>query len=384
MVRPRRLLPLVLICAAAGGLLLGGQLWLRHGGGAAEPLPEWEDSFAGEAFSPQATAQQLNEESERVVAEVAGTFPQSPAALNVLARWKYVSGDLEKAVQVWQQCLDMDPNFSEPLYALGAIAIKAEEYERAIELLGRLRQLNSSDVRVPVLLAEALLKSGRVEDARVLLEQHVRTQPTSAEAMAMLGQVYLQLRDYEKAVESYGTALRAVPEMRSARYGLGQAYARMGEKEKAREAMEIFRAQAQAELQDESHDVKTFRDLDSRRTLAAQAHDDAAKVYRDHGSAAKAEELWRKAAFLDPQNTAYRGQLLTLYEQTGQYPKALQVGRQLVKLHPGDVDHWLNVGALSARLDRPAEALAAVERAIALEPDNPRCREAYELVHQSR
>lgn len=355
-------------------------LWLRQG---AAPVPDWEDSFAGEAFAPQATARQLNAEAERVALALVERYPENAAALNVLARWKYVSGDSDAGVKLWHQCLEIDPNFSEPLFALGVIAIEGDQYERAIQLLERLRLLDGSDVRVPVLLGEALLKASRIEESQEVLEQHVRTQPTSAEAMVALGQVYLQLQQYEKAIECYQTALGAAPDMRSAHYGLGQAYARLGEKEKARQAMKAFQAQAKNHLQNESQKAKNFLDHESSRTAAAQTHDDAAKVYHQEGDLAQAELLWRKAVYLAPKNTDYWGRLLSLYEQTGQYHKALQVGRQLVKIRPRNVDDWLNVATLSAHVERPEEALAAVERAIALAPDNPRCREAYELVNRT-
>lgn len=383
LVRPRLLLVLAAACAIVVVLVGGWQLWVRQLASGSPPVPDWTDSFAGAAFSPDATAQQLNAEAERVAEELLATFPDNPSALNVLARWKYVSGDLDSAVELWHECLALDPNFNEALYALGVIAIEEDEYEQAIELFERLRLTGTTDLRVPVLLAEALLKTGRVEESRAVLEEHVRTQPTSAEALVTLGQVHLHLREYDKAIEHYQTALRAVPELRTAHYGLGQAYMRLGEQEKAQQAMQAFEALAEDHLQNESRKAKDFLDRESAIAAAAQTHDDAARVYHQQGRLAEAEELWRKAVYLAPENIDYWTRLLALYEQTGRYRKALQVGRQLVEACPEDVDHWLNLAALSARVEQPEEALMALERAIALDPDDPRCREAYELVNRT-
>jgi cytochrome c-type biogenesis protein CcmH/NrfG len=49
-------------------------------------------------------------------------------------------------------------------------------------------------------------------------------------------------------------------------------------------------------------------------------------------------------------------------------------------LEPKRADHWLNVAVLNGRLARRDAALAAIEQAIALEPDNPKYREARDTI----
>jgi tetratricopeptide (TPR) repeat protein len=349
-----------------------------------EPLPKWEVSFTGPAFAPDATAQQLNAEAEREVSELIEAFPNSAAALNVFARWNYASGNADKAIEAWQRCLTLNPDFREPLYALGTIALDADEHKKAVRLLGRLRRLDQTDVRVPALLAEALLESGKVMKARALLEKHVGEQQTTAESMSMLGQVYLRLREYERAIRCFETAAEAAPEMKSAHYGLGQAYARSGQSEKAQEALQAFRRCSQRDLREESEKAKRFRDTETSRLAVAQALGNAGRVYRNHGETGKAEELFRKAITLDPRGRDVWDQLLTLLEETGRYREALQVAERLVEMNPRDVDCWLNAAVLNAHLQRGERALAALEKATELDPNNPRCRKARQLIAQGQ
>lgn len=379
--RPRpAVLTLLCLGLPIAALLVGWQTLTAPSAERLEPLPKWDDSFSGPAFAPNPTAQQLNAEAEREVSELIETFPSSAAALNVVARWKYASGNAAEAIEVWRRCLKVNPDFREPLYALGTIALDADDHERAVRLLGRLRRLDQTDVRVPALLAEALLESGKVREAQTRLEKHVGQQQTTAESMSMLGRVYLQLREYERAIRCFETAAEAAPEMKSAHYGLGQAYARSGQSEKAREAMQAFRRCSQRDLKEESEKAKRFRDTETSRLAVAQALGNAGRVYRNHGETGKAEELFRKAIALDPRGRDAWDQLLTLLEETGRYREALQVAERVVEMNPRDVDCWLNAAVLNAHLERGERALAALEKAIELDPNNPRCRQARQLI----
>ena len=89
-----------------------------------------------------------------------------------------------------------------------------------------------------------------------------------------------------------------------------------------------------------------------------------------------------KAAHLDLTNARSRNQLLGLYERQGRNREALRTGEELIGIEPENGNYWLIVGELNRRLGRKVQARDAVERALRIDPDNPRYHEVYQLVQE--
>jgi Tfp pilus assembly protein PilF len=105
----------------------------------------------------------------------------------------------------------------------------------------------------------------------------------------------------------------ASPADQRAHYGLATVYARLDEPEKSRRQMEEFRRLSAAGRGAELTRIRTSGDPLSPRDAALQAHVESGRVYLRHGNAEKAEDLWRKAAALDPKNVDCRTELADLW-----------------------------------------------------------------------
>jgi Flp pilus assembly protein TadD len=82
-----------------------------------------------------------------------------------------------------------------------------------------------------------------------------------------------------------------------------------------------------------------------------------------------AEKLWRRAAEVDPANTASRFQLVMLLQGAGRNQEALQVCQEMVRAEPTNGFHYLGLGNLHARLNQPVAAETAYRKALELVPD---------------
>jgi cellulose synthase operon protein C len=349
-----------------------------------EPLVSVDDLFPRPGFIADATIGELQDEASRVIDQLMARYPESPEALGVLARKYYVLRDWDRAVEVWEQCLEHDPLFAEALFGMGRVALEQQEYEKAAYLLQRARQRVPENPMGPLYVAEALLKSGKAEEAMIILEDHLRSPYATVEALSSLGQVYLQLEQYEKAQENFEAALQFKPDLKPALYGLVRVHAFEGNHERAEHYMKRFQAVSETDRELHVQSLRTLVDRETALQIVAARHHDVAQVYESFGDVKKAEQMWRKAAALNPEHLESRTRLLALYDRNSRYHEALAVGRELVERDPNNVDYWLDVGVLNSRLNRPEEAIAAVQQAIKLEPDNPRCRDAYERIQQLR
>ena len=72
----------------------------------------------------------------------------------------------------------------------------------------------------------------------------------------------------------------------------------------------------------------------------------------------------------------------TFSKPTRRLEDAIEISRQICELEPQNPDHWLNLGLLNVRLERVGPAQEAIERAMQIAPDNPKVRQAYDLVRE--
>ncbi len=341
-------------------------------------------AFACPDFVSTATIAELEAQAKRVVDQLVAAYPDRAQALNVSAMKHAGFGDWDQAVQVWRRCLELDPRFTEALLGKGRVALQQDEYEQDIQVLRRALQLVPEEPLVSLGLAEALMKSGSSEEALQVLEDHVESPRATVEAHSKLGQVHFQLEQYEPARKHFEIAVQSKPELRAAWYGLARLHAVEGDQERAEQCLERFQALAEREREADVQEIRETTDRAHVSWYVAFLHNAVAEVYDSGGDLRKAEKIWCKAAALDPQDLESRTRLLALYRRSARYGQALALGRQLVELAPENVNYWLELGRINARLHRREQAAAAVRRAIELDPNHPKVREIDEFLQYLR
>ncbi len=381
--------------AAAVALAAGAVVWAAIAivrlGGAPPPTPAGGDEesadsvpvFSGPAYSPQATVADLKQASLQIANELAADYPDSPDAWNVTAQLQFHLGNTPEAVNLWQRCLTANPKLGDAQYGLGYIAHLEGDNAKAVERFRAALAVSPLDRRIPLLLAESLTRLGKPEEAVPLLAELLKSGQSTLYGLVSLGQIYLDMREYDKARAVFERAVQLDPASREAQFGLGTAWARLGDTEKSRQAMSAFQALVANRRAESAARVMGFDDLAKGREVAVLIHNEAAKVYLAHGNLQKAEGAWCKTSALDRKNIPCRMELVAIYERTGRDRAALRVSEELRDLEPERADHWLNVGVLNVRLGRRDAALAAVDKAIAMEPDNPKHRQAREVIRSA-
>jgi len=208
------------------------------------------------------------------------------------------------------------------------------------------------------------------EEAVAELEQDVQASPRAHESYYLLGQLHVQLNDYDNAIASYRSALEIAPDSTRACYGLAMAYARLGQQETAQRQMERFRKLKAKDVQHDKDRRSDYDDMKSSRRRAAATYTAAGTIYYGHGHLHKAEKLWRRAARLDLKNVVCRAALATVYQRGNRVEEALEVCEQLQELEPKNPIRYLNTGVLNARLKRFDAAERAFDRVCELAPQH--------------
>ncbi len=389
-----------LLGVAVGAVLLAGVLLVARSWFVARrtvepgPRPQGEAASAGRQLAPfaaddpafrpiEASSPELIEEAIADARRLADRYPDDPASIDGSARLQHHFGNSAEAVAAWERCLELDTGFVAAYQGIGSAALSREQFDRAAWCFRKVMELDPNSPRAPIDLAYALMGQGKLDDVVAVLEKATQAGLRSMPAFLLLGQAHQQRKEYEKAKTCFERAVQIAPEYPSAHYGLAMACARLGQREAARNHREQFRKLEAADREGRTRaDAVRLEDQLSTRERLARAYADAGRNCARHGDEPEAEKLWRRAAALDGKNVACREALAALYEGSGREEESLHVCRELVQIDPNNGDYALNVGLLSARLGRFAAARSAVERAIELDPQNRRYREAYQLIRR--
>jgi len=158
--------------------------------------------------------------------------------------WSESRGEsLLRAVELAEKAQGLDD--SDPwIHALwGAIYLRQGRYDQAIAEGEKSVALGPNQAFPHLLLGTYLYHIGRYKEALPLVRKAMRLDPYYPSVyLELLGQVYLSLEAYEKAVEAFRVLVVREPHGIVGHVGLAIAYIRLGHKEQARsEVAEVLR-----------------------------------------------------------------------------------------------------------------------------------------------
>lgn len=306
--RPTWVLALAaVVCAGIAGLF-----WLKSLSGPDEKSQKTEphsDSMAGPGSSVLTQEEKiaaLKREEMQLAQQLLRDFPRSDATLAFVGSVYGQHGNNTEAVKFLNKALELNPNRPDVYNALGWVAFTKGVYEEAITHWRRALEI---DAKLPGLrssIAFSLMALGRHMEAIEQLENDVQIFPKLVYSHFLLGQAYLQQKDYMNAKKHYEAAVELDQNYVNAYYGLFTACARLNQQAKAREYMAVFKKLKAEEMKVQKARDGAYDDLLAVRQTVAENLINAAWIYQAQGQPDRAEELLEKAITLDPGNAKYK------------------------------------------------------------------------------
>jgi tetratricopeptide (TPR) repeat protein len=301
----------------------------------------------------------LNEPEKAIKAfEKFQSFSKSDAGYREIAKYYERTDNLEKAIEYLNKGLEIQPDSPESLVSLGDIYTRLNRNKDAIPIYRKL--LSASNNSVPILkrLAAALYETGAYKEAiDVLKELETKVRPDRASHL-LQGRAYLEQHRYPEAIKALQMVLNRIPDDIEASFYLGRAFEESG---KYQEAAKSY-ASLLKNTEDTSPEAKTNRTV-IRQRLAA--------VYMELGEYEKSIALYEEMAKSDP---AVNQQLINAFRVSGQFDKAILLGKPLFEKNPNDIQ----LGVLYARtLVDAGKSKAGTEILINLLKSHPESVDIY-------
>ena len=214
-----------------------------------------------------------------------------------------------------RQVLARQPRNPEAHYVLALSAMFQKRHAEALAPVEKAISLDPRDARYPFLHAMCLAGAGRVDEAVAAYRRALGLRPAYFEAWANLASLLETHQRFAQAEEAYGRALALKPGAAPVLNGLGMCLLARGELERAADAFS--------------------------RAVAA-----------------------------DPAFPTARNNLGNTLGKLKQVDAAIAHLQEAVRLRPDFAVAWVNLGEQCYVAGRDAEAVAAIDRALALDPAN--------------
>jgi len=304
-----------------------------------------------------------------VVDNLLRRFPHSSDALNVVAQLYNRLDNTKGAIRCWQRCIQLESGIG-PSYhaAIGSVEFENGRFDSASEHFRMAVEQDPAATVYQVQLAEALVNQGKLEEAVEVLENNLKARQGSVPTSVLLGQTYLQLRQYDKARQHLEMGVKRGADYTNVYYGLATACAKLGDQEKSKEYLKKFKELQAEKAQRHREALKTSDDVAKIRETVAATYANAAQVYVAHGDVQTGEAFLLRAKQLSPEGAECRIDLAWLYEQQGRTDEALKTLAEVSERASGNLSAQMSIASAYSRLKRFDEAEDAYRKAIELTP----------------
>jgi tetratricopeptide (TPR) repeat protein len=264
----------------------------------------------------------------------------------------------EKAVPYYAQVLAMDADHKDAKLNLAKVYLTEAEFEKAQTLFEEIVAQDPMDEEFysNIILAIQDVLTWRGPDLKIenirqgFLERYVelaRRHPNSAGSFFNLGNLYSQTGDFQRAAESFQTALKQDSRNTQILYNLANTYDELGDDQRA---------------------VETYRQVIQLDPGFEKAHLNLGVAYTRLGQIAEARESFEKAIVLNSKDANAYYNLGYIQEMSAQFPAALNSYQEAIKLDPAHTEAYYNMGNVLVVLKDMNAARASYESAVSLNP----------------
>ena len=331
-----------------------------------QPRPVTAIELAAEKAKPEIAP--LLREINTVALDVIEAYPESPEALDVMARLDYRFGESQEAINYWTLAIELNPQFCPAHHSIGLLYLEIGEHAKAAGYFRKALELEPGSPAFSVDLAQALLASGQAEEGIEILKANLKLHPKAVATLAMLGHGYLQIRDYATAKQYFLQVIEMAPDYTNAYDGLTRACANLKEDELAKQYADKLKQLKAQDSETHRSSLKAFDDVENVKSVMSEIYTAAANVHLHHDLPQPAEAYLKRALELTPTCIPANEVLTWLYQIQGRKEDAVRALQALLKAAPDRAAVHVTCAELCAEMGWDDDAEVSYRKAMDLTP----------------
>jgi tetratricopeptide (TPR) repeat protein len=312
--------------------------------------------------------------------------PDNAVARFQLGRAHSAMGEFEQARQHFQKAIELRPDYVLARLALAQLQVTRGEFEAALKTAESVLTIDQGNVNARLIESAALMGQKKFTDSRVILDQMVKTAPSSPDVLFQLGVVNLAEGKHKEAEDAFRRAyqlnpansrgLMGVVETNMAQNKPDAALALLQqESDKAPNRTDLLLALGNTAVRAGKFDfaVQTYQKmipaLEKNSKQLGDAYLRIGETYRRKNDLNSAVQALQKARETLPQNIIVLSTLALTLDGAGRRGEAKQVYEATLKLQPDNAVVLNNLAFLLAETGGDLDdALTKAQRAKQLMP----------------
>ena len=268
----------------------------------------------------------------------------------------------DKAVSVYQRIIEEGESTDMAKTRLVNLYLKIDENDKALDLLRELRTVLPESFNVDITITRILLNQEKYDEAVMILEDVLQTNPALTVMRYLLGMAYFRKKDLEKAVEQ----LEMIP-------AESNLY----------EDTIFLRVKILSEAEDQAGAIELLeKQIAEPSTSKPSFYILLASLYREREEAEQGKEVYVQALQLYPQDAELLYNYGIFLEKIGEQENAMSTMQAVLVLEPDNGPALNYVGYTWADKGVNFEkALEYIKKAVELMPDDGYVRDSLGWVH---
>jgi len=262
----------------------------------------------------------------------------------------FEAGDFAAAKSEFECALALDEKSADALYFLGRISAAQNDASKAARQFHDALSLRPRFQSALEAVTDSLMRAARIDDARALLFDVIKDDPSWPSPLILLGLVCQQQGEFKDAIDCFERARALAPDSIDVLLPLMRALERDGQRQRANEVS---------------------RQLQSIPASIAAIEEEIIRMHLARGETDDALRAAERAVAKHPQAAQLHHLYGTLLQRAARLEDAARAYAQAILVEPSNIESRLALAAVEAGLLRYDAATATIREAVRLKPQTP-------------
>jgi tetratricopeptide (TPR) repeat protein len=320
-------------------------------------------------------------EAASLLSQAIRIAPMEPVLHNSLGSVQFRQGDAAAAEACYRQAVQLRPDYVEAHYNHGLMLRELGRTDDALAAQRRALALKPDYADALAQAGALLTDKGEYAEAMTMLDAAVAIHPGHFSAQYYRGVALEAQAQHENAIETLNKAIALRPQSGEAHYVLGNALNNAGRED---EALDAYRRAIETapELVDAHVDFNALAWMLGRTDQVFKSFAYARGKVGDKpnlllaeseqrlrfNDAPAAEQLLRRALDLAPERGELTNALGRALVVQGRLTESIPMFENAIRLQPEGISHYQELAISQLHLKQPTNALATIERGLAVAP----------------